>query len=132
MPKWLPLTKFIKYLKTQGVLLKLFLKTVEDKAIPILFYVVSIILRMANLDGQFHLDVKTHRRIVKELLSMSAQVYSEMISIAINGRIHPEYEWHHSIGCVSLDRTKAEETGSQTAGASSTFPKCHISCYCYY
>ena len=56
MPRWLPLTKVIKYLKHKKALLELILKTVEDKLIPILFYIDSIILRMAKLDGQLHLD----------------------------------------------------------------------------
>ena len=94
MPKWLPLTKLIKYLDR-----RLFLKTVEDKPNPILFDAV-IMLKMANLDGQFHLDAKVPRRIVEQPLSMSAQVCSEMVSIAIKGKIHPECGWNHSVACA--------------------------------
>lgn len=71
MPRWLPLTKFIKYLKHKKIL-KLFLKTVADKRIPISFHIASIIVGMANLDGQLHLDAKTPR-IAKLPLSLSAQ-----------------------------------------------------------
>lgn len=84
IPRWLPWTKFIKYLKHKKVLLELFLKTVEDKPIPIFFYMASIILGMANLYGQLHLDAKTPERIVKQLFRMFAHgVYSEMIGVGI-------------------------------------------------
>ena len=73
IPRWLPLTKVIKYLKHKKALLELFLKTVEDKLIPIWFYIHSIILRMANLDGQLHLDAKTPGRILKLAFSISTQ-----------------------------------------------------------
>lgn len=79
---------------------RLFLKTVEDKPNPVLFDAVIIMLKMANLDGQFHLDAKELRRIVEQPLSTSAQVCSEMVSIAIKGKIHPECGWHHSVDCA--------------------------------